>query len=67
MNMDGFTVASFNVNGIRAARRRGFDGWLAQRHPDVVGLQELRCGIGDVGEFAGYTAARSRAETVWRS
>ncbi|WP_374112667.1 endonuclease/exonuclease/phosphatase family protein [Gordonia sp. C13] len=57
MSIDGFTVASFNVNGIRAARRRGFDDWLAQRNPDVVGLQELRCGIDDVGEFAGYTAA----------
>ncbi len=57
MSIDGFTVASFNVNGIRAARRRGFDVWLAQRDPDVVGLQELRCGIDDVGEFAGYTAA----------
>ncbi|MFT3716204.1 MAG: exodeoxyribonuclease III [Gordonia sp. (in: high G+C Gram-positive bacteria)] len=52
-----FTVASFNVNGIRASRRRGFDEWLARRSPDVVGLQELRCGIGDVGGFEGYTAA----------
>ena len=25
-----FTVVSFNVNGIRAARRRGFDRWLAE-------------------------------------
>jgi exodeoxyribonuclease-3 len=36
-------VATFNVNGIRAASRRGFDGWLARRACDVVGLQELRC------------------------
>lgn len=55
--MSRFTVASFNVNGIRAARRRGFDDWLASRGPDVVGLQELRCGAGDVGTFDGYTAA----------
>lgn len=52
-----FDVASFNVNGIRAARRRGFDSWLAARRPDVVAIQELRCGIGDVGEFDGYHAA----------
>lgn len=52
-----FTVASFNVNGIRAARRRGFDDWLAERRPDVVGLQELRCGAADVGDFDGYFAA----------
>ncbi|GAA4642559.1 exodeoxyribonuclease III [Gordonia humi] len=52
-----FTVASFNVNGIRAARRRGFDAWLADRSPDVVGLQELRCPVSEVGEFPGYTAS----------
>jgi exodeoxyribonuclease III len=53
----GFTVVSFNVNGIRAARRRGFDDWLAGRDPDVVGLQELRCGIDDVGDFGDHIAS----------
>lgn len=36
-------VATFNVNGIRAAQRRGFETWLAERDPDVVALQEVRC------------------------
>lgn len=36
-------MASFNVNGIRAAQRRGFGTWLARRRPDVMGLQEVRC------------------------
>lgn len=36
-------IASFNVNGIRAADRRGFQAWLQERDPDIVGLQELRC------------------------
>lgn len=36
-------VATFNVNGIRAAERRGFAGWLRERDPDVVALQEVRC------------------------
>ncbi|HEY9314355.1 exodeoxyribonuclease III [Williamsia sp.] len=53
----GFTVVSFNVNGIRAARRRGFGDWLAGRGPDVVGLQELRCGIDDVGDFGDHIAS----------
>ncbi|MBB4133749.1 exodeoxyribonuclease-3 [Gordonia humi] len=57
MMSPSFTVASFNVNGIRAARRRGFDAWLADRSPDVVGLQELRCPVSEVGEFPGYTAS----------
>ncbi|WP_454163843.1 exodeoxyribonuclease III [Gordonia iterans] len=52
-----FDVVGFNVNGIRAARRRGFDAWLAARRPDVLAIQELRCGADDVGEFPGYHAA----------
>lgn len=50
-------VATFNVNGIRAARRRGFDTWLAGRELDVVALQELRCPPEQVGVFDGYHAA----------
>lgn len=54
---DPFTVVSFNVNGIRAARRRGFDAWLAERSPDVVALQELRSPATEVGSFPGYSIA----------
>lgn len=36
-------VASYNVNGIRAAQRRGFECWLERRRPDVVAIQEMRC------------------------
>ncbi|MCK0090004.1 exodeoxyribonuclease III [Rhodococcus sp. F64268] len=35
-------IATFNINGIRAAQRRGFEKWLRDREPDVVALQELR-------------------------
>ncbi len=35
-------IATVNVNGIRAAVRRGFTGWLAEREPDLVALQEVR-------------------------
>jgi exodeoxyribonuclease-3 len=35
-------VVSLNVNGIRAAVRRGFIEWLAGRRPDVLCLQEIR-------------------------
>lgn len=35
-------IASFNINGIRAAQRRGFEEWLRTRAPDVVALQEMR-------------------------
>jgi exodeoxyribonuclease-3 len=35
-------IATFNVNGLRAADRRGFRPWLDRAAPDVVGLQEVR-------------------------
>lgn len=39
------SIASFNINGIRAAQRRGFTTWLEDVAPDVVALQEVRCPI----------------------
>lgn len=38
-------VATFNVNGIRAARRRGFDEWRDASGCDVLALQEVRCPV----------------------
>ncbi|HEY6794710.1 MAG TPA: exodeoxyribonuclease III [Kineosporiaceae bacterium] len=35
-------VATANVNGIRAAQKRGIAAWLAERQPDVLCLQEVR-------------------------
>jgi exodeoxyribonuclease-3 len=42
--LDGpvLTIASVNVNGIRAAYKRGMGAWLEARKPDVVLLQEVR-------------------------
>lgn len=37
-----FTVVTYNVNGIRAATKRGFEGWLAECGADIVTLQEVR-------------------------
>lgn len=35
-------IATVNVNGIRAAFRKGMDTWLEQANPDVVLVQEVR-------------------------
>jgi len=37
-----FTICSLNLNGLRAAEKRGFSRWLAERKPDHLCLQELR-------------------------
>ena len=35
-------IISYNVNGIRAAIRKGFLDWLGAVSPDVVCLQEIK-------------------------
>lgn len=35
-------ISSFNVNGIRAAHRKGFTEWVEQSAPDIICIQELR-------------------------
>lgn len=35
-------IATLNVNGIRAAQRRGLRDWLEAERPDIVTLQEMR-------------------------
>ena len=53
-------IATFNVNGIRAAHRRGFAPWLESRACDVVALQEVRCPPDALPDsaFGDYHAAR---------
>jgi exodeoxyribonuclease-3 len=35
-------IISYNVNGIRAALRKGFLEWLIQANPDILCLQEIK-------------------------
>lgn len=35
-------IITLNVNGIRAAARKGFFGWLSDQKPDVVCIQETK-------------------------
>jgi exodeoxyribonuclease-3 len=44
MRLDGqmLQVATANVNGIRAAFKRGMGSWIETRRPDVLLLQEVR-------------------------
>ena len=51
-------IISYNVNGIRAAIRRGFIDWLKTDPADVICLQEIKASETDVDrnaiELAGY-------------
>ena len=46
-------IASVNVNGIRAAYRKGMGEWLAARDVDVLAMQEVRASDDDVTGLLG--------------
>lgn len=37
-----FRVITFNANGVRAAARKGFFGWMMAQRPDIVCIQETK-------------------------
>lgn len=51
-------IISYNVNGIRAAIKKGFLDWLQQANPDVICIQETKAQPDQVNsmdfELAGY-------------
>ncbi len=57
---------SWNVNGIRAAQKKGFLDWLDQAQPDVLGLQEIKARPDQLDEellaARGYHVAWNPAE-----
>lgn len=46
-------VATVNVNGVRAAFRKGMDAWLDSRGIDILALQEVRASTEDLVELFG--------------
>ena len=46
-------IASVNVNGIRAAYRKGMGEWLAARDVDILALQEVRAETDDISALLG--------------
>jgi exodeoxyribonuclease-3 len=59
-------LLSWNVNGIRAAYRKGFADWVASTSPDVLSVQELKAQEHQLGQGFdapdGYSPAWSFAE-----
>jgi exodeoxyribonuclease-3 len=51
-------VVTLNVNGVRAAFRKGMADWIREAKPDILCLQEVRASDGDLEElFATVTDA----------
>jgi exodeoxyribonuclease-3 len=59
-------MLSWNVNGIRAAQRKGFVDWFAQEAPDVLSIQETKASpeqlAAELTEVPGYHVYFSSAQ-----
>jgi len=62
-------IVTHNVNGIRAAMRRGFTTWLTSVDADVVALQEVRARIDDLplDAFGDYHVVYDPGELAGRN
>lgn len=65
------TVSTVNVNGLRAAAKKGFVEWLAATEADVVCLQETRAELGQLSdelrEPAGWHTVLAESELKGRA
>jgi exodeoxyribonuclease-3 len=52
-------VVTLNVNGVRAAFRKGMADWLAEARPHILALQEVRAADADLAELFGEVQASS--------
>lgn len=59
-------IISWNVNGLRAAHRKGILAWMAEDNPDILCIQETKANEeqlpDEVREIPGYTAYFASAE-----
>ncbi len=57
-------LVSWNVNGFRAALKKGFLDWLEEADPDVLCLQEIRCTWEEV-ELSVRRALEASYDVCW--
>jgi exodeoxyribonuclease-3 len=48
--MREINILSWNINGIRAAEKKGFLDWLQQMSPDILCLQETKAQPGEISQ-----------------
>ncbi|MFM8380879.1 MAG: endonuclease/exonuclease/phosphatase family protein [Actinomycetota bacterium] len=58
------TIASVNVNGLRAAVKNGMHAWIAERKPDIITIQEVRAPDALVADLMGEGWHVAHAESV---
>jgi exodeoxyribonuclease-3 len=63
--MPRLKIATVNVNGIRAAHRKGMGEWIESTNPDIVALQEVRAGDSDVKKIISEIGGLSEDGGIW--
>lgn len=64
------TIATVNVNGIRAAFRKGMQEWMAEADPDIIAMQEVRAPdevVHSLFADSGYYISHTEAEDKGRA
>ena len=59
------SVVTINVNGVRAAFKKGFAQWVIQHSPDVIALQEVRAETTDLEEIFKAIEVEQNDGTKW--
>lgn len=64
--MSEIELLSWNVNGIRAAHRKGFIDWVSERKPNIISIQETKAQIDQLPKklinIPGYNSFFNSAE-----
>lgn len=63
--MPSLKIATVNVNGIRAAHRKGMGDWVQSTAPDLLALQEVRAGDADVKKIVAEIGGLAEEGGVW--
>ncbi len=57
-------ICTYNVNGIRAALKKGLADWVAEEQPDILALQEIKI---DQQAFRLYADSLEGYTAIWHS
>jgi exodeoxyribonuclease-3 len=62
---ENLKIATINVNGVRAAYRKGLADWVIAESPDIIALQEVRAETTDLEEIFVGIAKEQNDGTTW--
>jgi len=62
---ENLKIATINVNGVRAAYRKGLAEWVIAESPDIIALQEVRAETRDLEEIFAAIAQEQNDGTTW--